>query len=38
MLKTAEVAKIQLLGDEKIELQEANNKLNVNMPFLFIES
>ncbi len=38
MLKTAEVAKIQLLGDEKIELEEANNKLNVNMPFLFIES
>ena len=36
-LKAAEVAKIQLLGDEKIELLESNNQLNVILPFLFVE-
>ena len=36
-LKVAEAAKIQLLGDEKIELLESNNQLNVILPFLFVE-
>jgi huntingtin interacting protein 1 len=36
-LKAAEAAKIQLLGDEKIELLESNNQLNVILPFLFVE-
>jgi hypothetical protein len=36
-LKAAEAAKIQLLGDEKIELLESNNQLNVIFPFLFVE-
>jgi hypothetical protein len=36
-LKAAEAAKIQLLGDEKIELLESNNQLNVILLFLFVE-